>query len=67
MKKSKMVFGFVAVLAIAMVTSGFTALVSADITSESDGNASSAINYDINDSIMQENGLPTQVSLKEDA
>jgi hypothetical protein len=67
MKKSKMVFGFVAVLAIAMVTSGFIALVSADITSESDGNASSAIHYDINDSFMQENGLPTQVPLKEDA
>jgi hypothetical protein len=44
-------------LAIAMVMSGFTAMASADITSESDGNASSAINYDINDSFMQENGL----------
>jgi len=67
MKKSKKVFGFVAVLAIAMVMSGFTAMASADITSESDGNASSAINYDINDSFMQENGLPTQVALKENA
>jgi hypothetical protein len=67
MKKSKKVFWFVAVLAIAMVTSGFTAMVSADITSKSDGNASSAINYDINDSIMQENGLLDLVPLKEDA
>ncbi len=67
MKKSKMVLGFVAVLVIAMVTSGFTALVSADITSGSDVKNSSAITYGINDSIMQENGLPTQVSLKEDA
>ncbi len=67
MTKSKKVFGFVAVLAIAMVMSGFIAMASADITSESDGNASSAINYDINDSFMQENGLPTQVALKENA
>ena len=36
MKKSKKVFGFVAVLAIAIVTSGFAALVSADITSGTD-------------------------------
>ena len=66
MNKNVKVWGFVAVLSI--VVSGFAAaMASADITSESDGNASSAINYDINDSFMQENGLPTQVALKEDA
>nr|QNO57759.1 hypothetical protein DKIIFCLB_00007 [Methanosarcinales archaeon ANME-1 ERB7] len=43
MKKSKKVFWVVAVLAIAIVTSGFTALVSADITSGTDVKNSSAI------------------------
>ncbi len=67
MKKSKKVLEFVAVLAIAMITSGFAAMVSADNTFESDVNSSSAIIQDNNHPFMQENGWLNQVSLKDDA
>ena len=45
MNKSPKVLGFVAVLAIAMVASGFAAMASADITYESDAKFSSATFY----------------------